>query len=301
MKVRFLSVVVPAFNEAARIADTLSKVAAEIDRLGIDAEVLVVDDGSSDATASIVDDASRSDPRVKLVRAPHAGKGAAVRRGMLEATGAWRFLADADLSMPISELPRFIPAFAEGFGVARPASVEGSREARASAPLPADVVVGSREAAGATRIGEPWSRHAIGRVFNWLVKLLVLRGVDDTQCGFKLFSARAAETLFPLQRLDGFGFDVEILFLARRAGLVIREIPVTWEYHRETKVNVASGGRGFLDLVRIRWNQLRGVYPSPVKPGRRLANSTPPPQGRRSARGNSSPDRVDHDRATRIP
>ncbi len=287
MKARFLSVVVPAFNEAARIADTLSKVAAEIDRLGIDAEVLVVDDGSTDATASIVDDASRSDPRVKLVRVPHAGKGAAVRRGMLDATGAWRFLADADLSMPISELPRFISAsakgygetssaFAEGFGAASSAFAEGFGEARTSATLPADVLVGSREAAGATRIGEPWSRHAIGRVFNWFVKLLVLRGVDDTQCGFKLFSAHAAETLFPLQRLDGFGFDVEILFLARRAGLVVREIPVTWEYRRESKVNVASGGRGFLDLVRIRWNQLRGAYPPPVPPGRPLANATRP-------------------------
>jgi glycosyltransferase involved in cell wall biosynthesis len=268
MKVRFLSVVVPAFNEAARIADSLSKVAAEIDRLGIDGEVLVVDDGSTDATASIVDGTSRSDPRVKLVRAPHAGKGAAVRRGMLEATGAWRFLADADLSMPISELARFIHA-----------SAESSREARASATLPADVLVGSREAPGATRIGEPWSRHAIGRVFNWFVKLLVLRGVDDTQCGFKLFSAHAAETLFPLQRLDGFGFDVEILFLARRAGLVVREIPVMWEYRRESKVNVASGTRGFLDLVRIRWNQLRGVYPPPVPPARPLADATRPTAG----------------------
>ena len=157
------------------------------------------------------------------------------------------------------------PAFAEGFGAAR-----------ASDATPADVLVGSREAAGATRIGEPWSRHAIGRVFNWFVKVLVLRGVNDTQCGFKLFSARAAETLFRLQRLDGFGFDVEILFLARRAGLVIREIPVTWEYGRESKVNIASGARGFLDLVTIRWNQLRGAYPPRVRPGRPLANATPP-------------------------
>ena len=94
------------------------------------------------------------------------------------------------------------------------------------------------------RVGEPWSRHAIGRVFNWIVKLLVLRGIDDTQCGFKLFSGRAAQALFPLQRLDGFGFDVEILFLARRAGFVIREIPVTWAYGRESKVNLSSGARG---------------------------------------------------------
>jgi len=276
MKTILLSVVLPAYNEAARIAHTVSEVAAEIDRLGFDAEVGVVDDGSTDATASIVAVASRSDPRIRLVRAPHAGKGAAVRRGMLEAVGAWRFLADADLSMPISELQRFVPAFAEGFGVAGPASREAHDEATVSDAARVDVLVGSREAAGATRIGEPWPRHAIGRVFNWCVKLLVLRGVNDTQCGFKLFSARAAETLFPLQRLDGFGFDVEILFLARRAGLLIREIPVTWEYGRESKVNIASGARGFLDLVKIRWNQLRGAYPPRVRPGRPLADAARP-------------------------
>ena len=158
---------------------------------------------------------------------------------MVEARGTWRFLADADLSMPISELKRFLDAAAQD----------------------GDVIVGSREADGARRVGEPWSRHVIGRVFNWTVKLLVLRGVDDTQCGFKLFSARAAQLLFPLQQLDGFGFDVEILFLARRAGLVIREIPITWVYRRESKVNVTSGARAFLDLIAVRWHQLRGAYP----------------------------------------
>jgi glycosyltransferase involved in cell wall biosynthesis len=277
MKTILLSVVVPAYNEAARIAHTVSEVAAEIDRLGFDAEVVVVDDGSTDATASIVAVASRSDPRIRLVRAPHAGKGAAVRRGMLEAVGAWRFLADADLSMPISELQRFMPASAEGFGAARPGLP--LRPPASKAPPQRCLRTcssESREAAGATRVGEPWSRHAIGRVFNWCVKLLVLRGVDDTQCGFKLFSVHAAETLFRLQRLDGFGFDVEILFLAQRAGLVIRELPVTWAYSRESKVNIASGGRGFLDLLRIRWNQIRGMYPPPVSPRRPPAKATRP-------------------------
>ena len=111
-------------------------------------------------------------------------------------------------------------------------------------------------------MGEPWSRHVIGRVFNWAVKLLVLRGINDTQCGFKLFSARAAGALFPFQRLDGFGFDVEILFLARRGGFAIREVPLTWIYGRESKVSVASGARGFLDILAVRWHQLRGAYPS---------------------------------------
>ncbi len=240
MRPPFLSVVVPAFNEQARIARTIADITAEVDRLGLDAELIVVDDGSTDRTASTVEDAARVDSRVRLVRAAHGGKGATVKRGMLEARGAWRFLADADLSMPISELTRFLDTAERAGG---------------------DILVGSREARGARRVGEPWSRHAIGRVFNWVVKLLVLRGIDDTQCGFKLFSGRAAEALFPLQQLDGFGFDVEILFLARRAGLVIREIPVTWVYGRESKVNLASGARGFLDLVAVRWNQLRGAYP----------------------------------------
>jgi glycosyltransferase involved in cell wall biosynthesis len=208
-------------------------------RLGVDAELIVVDDGSVDETAAIVAEAARSDIRMKLVRAAHAGKGATVRRGMVEARGTWRFLADADLSMPISEVKRFLDAAAHD----------------------ADIIVGSREASGARRVGEPWSRHVIGRLFNWAVKLLVLRGIDDTQCGFKLFSARAAQVLFPLQQLDGFGFDVEILFLARRAGLVIREVPITWVYGRESKVNVTSGARAFLDLLAVRWHQLRGVYP----------------------------------------
>jgi glycosyltransferase involved in cell wall biosynthesis len=238
MRPPLLSVVVPAFNEAARIPRTINEIREEMDRLGGDVELIIVDDGSVDDTAAIVMEVARSDARVKLVRAAHAGKGAAVRRGMLEAQGTWRFLADADLSMPISELPRFLDAAHDD-----------------------DIIVGSREAHGARRVGEPWSRHVIGRVFNWTVRMLVVRGIDDTQCGFKLFSARAVRMLFPLQQLDGFGFDVEILFLARRAGLVVREIPITWVYGRESKVNVTSGARAFLDLFAVRWYQLRGAYP----------------------------------------
>lgn len=240
MRPPVLSVVVPAFNEAARISQTINDIRKEIDHAAGEAELIVVDDGSQDDTAAIVAEAARMDTRIKLVRALHAGKGAAVRRGMLEARGTWRFLADADLSMPISELSRFFEAADQ---------------------CHADIIVASREAAGSRRVGEPWSRHLIGRGFNWVVKLLVLRGIDDTQCGFKLFSGRAADVLFPLQQLDGFGFDVEILFLARRAGLVIRELPITWVYGRDSKVGLVSGGRGFVDLLAVRWYQCRGAYP----------------------------------------
>jgi len=253
MPAPFLSVVVPAYNEEGRIARTIAEIAAEIERLALDAELIVVDDGSTDRTASIVAGASRGDTTVTLVRAAHGGKGAAVRRGMLAARGAWRFLADADLSMPITELSRFLDDAARG----------------------GDVFIGSREVTGARRVGEPRTRHAVGRLFNWMVKLVVLRGIEDTQCGFKLFSARAAETLFPLQQIDGFGFDVEILFLARRAGFAVREIPVTWVWGRGSKVNLASGARGFLDLAVVRVNQARGLYPP-----RRTVVTPPAPAGR---------------------
>ncbi len=236
----FISIVIPAYNEEACIEQTLAEVVAELDRIGHTWEVLVVDDGSADRTREIVSRRQAVDPRVRLIAAPHLGKGGAVRRGMIEAAGTWRFLADADLSMPIHELSRFLP----GPGV----------------PV-ADILIGSREAAGSARIEEPWHRHVLGRVFNVAAKLLVVGGLSDTQCGYKLFSADAATTLFPLQRLDGFGFDCEILFLAGRAGFTVREVPVTWTYRASTKVTALAGGAGFVDLLRVRWNQVLGRYP----------------------------------------
>ncbi len=236
----FLSVVVPAYNEEACIDATVQAVAAELERLGHTWELLVVDDGSTDRTRALVTARAGTDPRIRLIAAPHLGKGGAVRRGMIEARGVWRFLADADLSMPIHEIARFLP------GPAGPA---------------ADILIGSREASGSERIEEPWYRHALGRVFNLAARLLVVDGLSDTQCGYKLFSAEAASTLFPLQRLDGFGFDCEILFLAARAGFTVREVPVTWTYRQSTKVTALAGGAGFVDLLRVRWNQWRGRYP----------------------------------------
>lgn len=246
MPAPFISIVIPAYNEEDCIDQTLTEVVAELNRLGHPWEVLVVDDGSADRTREIVSTRQRAEPGIRLIAAPHLGKGGAVRRGMIEAAGTWRFLADADLSMPIHELSRFLP----GPGV----------------PV-ADILIGSREADGSSRIEEPWHRHALGRLFNVAAKLLVVGGLSDTQCGYKLFSGRAASTLFPLQRLDGFGFDCEILFLAARAGFTVREVPVTWTYRASTKVTALAGGAGFVDLVRVRWNQLLGRYPRPGRPG----------------------------------
>lgn len=236
----YLSIVIPAFNEADGITATLNDVVHDLDSLGRPFEVVVVDDGSADETAALVAARAAVDPRIRLIRAGHLGKGGAVRRGMLEALGDWRFLADADLSMPIAQVRRFLPAD----GGAHP-----------------DVLIGSREAAGAERVAEPWHRHLLGRVFNYLARVLVIDGLQDTQCGYKMFSAAAAMALFPAQTLDGFGFDVEILFLAHRAGYEIREVPVTWTYRTRTTVTAFSGAGGFADLLRVRWNQLCRRYP----------------------------------------
>jgi glycosyltransferase involved in cell wall biosynthesis len=230
-----LSVIIPAFNEAKRIECCIREVMSALGALDRPWELIVVDDGSTDATVALARAAAGSDTRVRIVGAPHLGKGGAVRHGMLAATGHLRLMTDADLATPLSALPQFLRA-------------------------DADIVIGSREGTGAVRIDEPWRRHAIGRLFNWIVKATVLRGIEDTQCGFKLFRAVAAEALFPHQRIDGFGFDVEILFLARRAGYAVVSVPVTWSYRSDSKVDAVSGVAGFLDVMRVRWNAWRGAY-----------------------------------------
>lgn len=232
-----LSVVIPAYNESARLLDTLQRCAARLETLVPSWEIVVADDGSADATREIVRRMADADARVRLSTGAHGGKGAAVRRGMLAARGTWRFFADADLSMDLDQLPRF-------FGAG------------------GDVTIASREAPGAQRIGEPWSRHVIGRAFNLVVRLFAVPGVHDTQCGYKLFSARAVQELFPIARLNGFAFDVELLYLARRAGLTIREVPVTWSYRPGSRVRVRTGLAAFLQVLEIRWNDLLGRYDS---------------------------------------
>jgi glycosyltransferase involved in cell wall biosynthesis len=256
----FLSVVIPAYNEEARIASTLDAVTRHLQGCPFSREVLVVDDGSTDGTARLVQTFIDSHPGVYLVRVPHGGKGWAVKHGMLQARGQYRFLCDADLSMPIEHLSRFLPPQC-------PAS---------------DIVIGSREVPGARRIGEPWRRHLMGRVFNFLVRTLTVPGIQDTQCGFKCFKGQAARELATLQKLKGFSFDAELLFLARKRGLSIAEIPIDWYYRSNSKVRpLRDSLRMVLDLLSIRWNSLRGRYgkasaairddaacgPSPLEPG----------------------------------
>lgn len=240
MDIPYLSIVVPAFNEEARIGSSLDRLREFLMTFDRSWEIVVVDDGSTDRTAEIVEGHLNGDGRIRLIKAAHGGKGAAVRRGMLEATGEWRFLSDADLSMPPEDLPRFF-------------------QSETNEPL-FDVSIGSREASGSRRIGEPWTRHFLGRIYNWTVKLVAIRGIEDTQCGFKLYSAEAANIVFPVQRLQGFGFDVENLFVARKAGLSIGEVPIDWQYYEGGKVTLWSSVTGYMDIFRVRLNHLLGRY-----------------------------------------
>ena len=257
---RSSSLVIPAFNEEGTIAGTLRDLGGYLDRLGLDWELIVVDDGSADSTVAIVEQAAAGNRRIRLVRGGRGGKGKAIQRGMLEARGTWRFMADADLAMPPDNLDRFLDAVA-------------------SPPAP-HIVIGSREAPGSLRVGEHWLRHLIGRVFNAHVRLFALPGIMDTQCGFKLFSAEAAEALFPRLTISGFAFDVEVLVMARRAGFDMRETGIVWRGRADSRVAVSRGAAAFGDVLRVRWNALTGRYgPRTSRP--------PSPQGIRRSSSSS--------------
>ena len=233
-----LSVVIPAFNEAERLPRTLARVNAYLSARGADYEIVLVDDGSTDGTAESARAAGGA--ALTLLRhQPNRGKGYAVRRGMLAARGVLRLMTDADLSTPIEDLSRLEAALVGGH----------------------EVAIGSRAVPGAkVEVRQPWYREAMGRLFNRLVRLLVLPGLYDTQCGFKLFTAQAAEAAFRPALLDGFSFDVEALFIARRLGLGIAEVPVTWRNDAATRVGLLRGAQAFLDLLRIRANEWGGRY-----------------------------------------
>jgi dolichyl-phosphate beta-glucosyltransferase len=237
-----LSVVIPAFNEEERIGGTVEALSRYLADRDLSWEIRVVDDGSTDRSGEIVNGLAIRTPSVVLQREPHRGKGGAVRAGMLASAGAYRFLCDADLSMPVEELLRFLPPQLEHF----------------------DVAIGSREGQGARRVGEPIVRHLMGRAFNLAVQSLMLRGIEDTQCGFKMFTARAANAIFPRITVEGWAFDIEVLYVARLLGFRIVEVPIEWHYRSESQVSMVRDSIGMLrELLSIRARARRGEYAEP--------------------------------------
>jgi dolichyl-phosphate beta-glucosyltransferase len=238
-----LSIVIPAYNEAHRLPRSLSLARTYLDAAGVRAEVLVVDDGSEDGTAAVIGEAQRDWPALKLLRQAHTGKGAAVRLGVTHAIGEQIALSDADFSMPITEFRRFAPDALGDY----------------------DIAIASREAPGSRRYGEPEYRHLMGRVFNRLVQWFLLPGIEDTQCGFKFLRRAVAQDIVKQLTIDGWGFDVELLYVARRHGYHISEIGVPWRYGSDSRVSPVRDTLTMIRDIGVVWlNSRKGRYNRPA-------------------------------------
>ncbi|CAN5812870.1 glycosyltransferase family 2 protein [soil metagenome] len=244
-----LSIVIPAYNESERIARCLEDLIAWTSSREDSIEIIVVDDGSGDNTVEIADRFASSHSTIRVLQAPHLGKANAVLAGLEASKGSFAGFCDVDLATPLTTWDDCRRAFQQGAAVA----------------------IASRQGLGANRIGEPWYRHAMGRAFNRLVQLLLLPGIQDTQCGFKFFSRDALTIILPRCRLyrDAevvsrprvTAFDVELLHIARRQGLEIAVIPVTWTHGEHTKVNPLTDTlQNLRDVLQVRWNDWRGSY-----------------------------------------
>jgi len=236
-----LSVIIPAFNEEARIPATIRRVAKYVEDSFREYEIIVVDDGSTDRTVDAVRSLARDIGRIKLLQnGVNRGKGFSVKQGVQAASGNIILMTDADLSTPIEEIEKLLVWIERDFDV-----VIGSRGLKES-----DIV-----------LRQPWYREKMGRIFNVLVSTLVMQGFKDTQCGFKIFRADVAKELFRRSVVEGFGFDVEVLFLAGKLGFRIKEVPVRWINSPDSRVKVLSAPlRMFVDLLAIRLNWIRGFY-----------------------------------------
>lgn len=250
------SIVIPAYNEEDKITATLTQIINFMGSFSGDFEIIVVDDGSKDETAKKVNLYSKENPEVTLLKISHKGKGAAVCTGIMAANGDYIYLADADLSAPISELKKL--------------SVWMKDQNY-------DVVIASREGTGAERVGEPAYRHLLGRVFNLWIQLVALPGIEDTQCGFKLFKKEVAKDIFGRLLIYSSdqkeievaylgAWDVEVLYLARKLGYTIKQVPVIWTYVKTTRLKpFKDSAKMAIDVLRVRLNDLRGKY-NIVKP-----------------------------------
>lgn len=234
-----MSIVIPAHNEENRLPHTLGQIFSFLEKQSYSSEVVIVENGSSDHTLELAREYALLHSNLIVIQEEQRGKGNAARRGMLEAHGEYRFICDADLSMPIDEVQKFIPPALNEF----------------------DLAIASREAPGAIRFNEPSYRHLGGRAINLVIQLLILPGLNDTQCGFKCFRAEIAENLFRQQTLMGWSFDIELLYLARRKGLRIKEIPIQWYFGADSKVNAVRDALHMIsDIFRIHLNALRSRY-----------------------------------------
>ncbi len=236
-----LSVIIPAYNEERRLPKTLKSVDEYLKRQDYQYEIIVVNDGSKDKTAEIVENLKSQIANLKLIdRKENRGKGYSVKEGMLNAQGEYRIFMDADNSTSIDQIEKMWPWFEKGF----------------------DIVIGSRDIKGAVLDPpQPFIRRFVGEVFKFIRMLICdLYTLHDTQCGFKCFTKRSAEAIFPKTRIERFAFDVEILLIAKKLGFKIKEIPVYWKNDLESKVKLKSALKMGLDLFKIRWYQLKGLY-----------------------------------------
>ena len=244
------SIVIPAFNESARIPATLQEVVSCIRERGWDAEVIVVNDGSTDSTADVVREFAKTAPEVRLIENPgNRGKGYSVRAGMLQALGEIVMFTDADLSAPMEEAERLFAAIEEG----------------------ADIAIGSRWLEkGRQTHKQPLYRQFFGRCFNAVTRGVMGLHFADTQCGFKAFTRASAQTVFQLQTIERWGFDPEILFIALKCGYTVTEVAVSWGHDERSRMSYLKDGIKMLEEVAvIRWNALRGRYDKHIEPIRR--------------------------------
>lgn len=235
------SIVLPAFNESARITSTLKQILAHAADEHWELEVIVVNDGSSDDTATIVETFAQNHPCLRLIQNPgNRGKGFSVRNGMLHAHGEVLLFSDADLSSPIAEADKLFAAITAG----------------------ADVAIGSRWIRTELQVRrQPVYRQVLGRIFNLALRLVLRLSYKDTQCGFKAFTRQAAHEIFPHQQIERWGFDPELLYLARKHHLKVAEVPVAWAHREGTRIHpIRDGMRMFADVLRVRWNAMQGKY-----------------------------------------
>jgi glycosyltransferase involved in cell wall biosynthesis len=248
------SIIIPAFNEGRRLGYTLEQVTAFIAQQHWRAEIIVVNDGSTDNTMELIREFANRNTAIRVVNNPgNRGKGFSVRNGMLNAHGDVLLFTDADLSAPISEAPKLLAAIEAG----------------------ADVAIGSRWLDPSLQTHrQSLLRQVLGRGYNLLMRLILGLNFKDTQCGFKAFRSNAARLIFRAQHIERWGFDPELLFLARRAGLKVKEVPIRWGHDRGTRIHPFSDGlQMFVEMLSIRWSDLRGDYNIPSGQAAKISSS----------------------------